>query len=588
MDTTRTGRSGDPQPSFRFCTSCGQPAAAGSFCAHCGTPLSAPLGPADTVALPRVPGQPVAPSREADPAPAEATAEHVRQDDDRGVAAPIAQQQPETLGLAWQDEEDEVARPRRSLTRRQGVLAAAALVAVVALVAAALVGTRYLAGGDLRAALASSARDFNGVVEPLAAATSVDQVTTAAGGAEAAAGRVDSALDRLGALSGPEETSVRAQLEAETAVLVALVQLAEVGSDPLTSWGAAHADLTAALESERTSRAQLARFHQDAARSLADTDLMLTKVTAAVGPALVEDATAEATRLLTSLEAARTTADLRRLGDAAAPDQAAVAAAAQGLPSGEGKQVLTGYAAALDALSGLSKIDAESTGGWGGTRASLARTFGQVAAAAGSAGGASVRGALESALDSADEVVQKAAAAVRDWKAKTEAAVKARQSDLEDLQSYSSFFRSQAKTYEQLRQDLSTFTKRVEDPAASVSYYEGYTFLSQAAQDRQDVRDLMVGMDAPAGVRSAHQEVIGAVDRAIAAVQSAYDGLEQSQDCYYEDCPYYRDTPGWQRFQAESDAISKSYTRAMQRWEAAVAAEKVTVTNRALPAKPNV
>ena len=96
-------------------------------------------------------------------------------------------------------------------------------------------------------------------------------------------------------------------------------------------------------------------------------------------------------------------------------------------------------------------------------------------------------------------------------------------------------------------------------------------------------------MDVPAGVRDAHQDMVSAIDRAISAVQSAYDGLEQSQDCNDTDeCPYYRDTPGWAWFQSESDAISKQYTQAMTAWEAAAGAEKAAINNRALPAKPQV
>ena len=203
--------------------------------------------------------------------------------------------------------------------------------------------------------------------------------------------------------------------------------------------------------------------------------------------------------------------------------------------------MLTGYAAALGALADLSKINAESAGGWTGTRAKLAQTFGQVAAAAGSTGGANVRVVLGSALDGADKVIGAAAAAIADWKAKTDAAIKDRQTDTESLEECASFFRSQAKTFEQLRQDLSGFTARVEDPNADVSYGEAYEFLSQAAIDRRNVRDTMVAMDVPAGVRGAHQDIVSAIDRAISAVQSAYDGLEQSQDCNDTDeCPYYR------------------------------------------------
>lgn len=587
MDSSKLGGT-HPIDAVRgaFCTGCGRAAGTGRFCAHCGTELLS-SGDAHQVLPSQQDGREAPTALLSSAAPTNSTYEGAESDPEQWTTSMLAgdDQSSDQFGFRYADEPAPV---DAAAPVRRGRTLIAAAVAVVAVIAAAVLGYGYLSGSAVRTALAGSTEPFNRVINSVAAAKDSSEVAQAADTAQAATRRIDNQLRALSSADGEEAGAVRAQLEAEKGVLVAVAGLTQVASEPLTTWGDAHEDLTAALKTEDDTRADLARHQNEAAGKLADTGAMLSKLTAAVGPALVEDATAESTRLLKSLQAAASTADLRKLGDAASPEQAAVAAAAQALPAGDGKQVLTGYATALDALAALSKLDAENTGGWGGTRARLAQTFGQVAAAAGSTGGSNVRVVLDTALGSADKVVQKAAAAIADWKAKTDAAVKARQSDLENLQSYSSFFRSQAKTYEQLRQDLSTFVARVEDPTADVSYYEAYTFLSQAAQDRQDVRDLMVGMDVPPGARSAHQEVLGAIDRAIAAVQSAYDGLEQSQDCYYDDCPYYRDTAGWQRFQSESDAISKSYTGAIQRWEAAVAAEKVSVTNRALPAKPAV
>ena len=63
-----------------------------------------------------------------------------------------------------------------------------------------------------------------------------------------------------------------------------------------------------------------------------------------------------------------------------------------------------------------------------------------------------MRVVLGSALDGADKFSGAAAAATADWKARTDAAIKDRQTDTESLEEYASFFRSQAKTNEQLRQ----------------------------------------------------------------------------------------------------------------------------------------
>jgi hypothetical protein len=320
---------------------------------------------------------------------------------------------------------------------------------------------------------------------------------------------------------------------------------------------------------------------------LASTGPLLARVAAAVGPALVEDATDESTRLLKSLGEAKTTTDLRKLGDAAAPEQAAVAAAAEALPTGKGKQVLAGYSAALAALSQLSEVTAENTSGWPATRAELARTFGEVAAGA-SAAGANVRVVLDGALSSSDAVVEAAARGITDWQARSEAAEKARTADTQALSEYAAAFRTTTKSYQQLREDLSEHLRRGEDLANNVTYGEDYAFLSTAIAERRYVRDQLISTDAPAAVEGAHAAVISAIDRSITAVQSAYDGLEQSQDCYYsEDCTYYLDTPGWQRFLSESRGSARRTAR-LERLGRRHGRGEGGIDQRVPPAKPDL
>ena len=556
----------------RFCTSCGLAAGQGQFCGACGNalppalyaaiPTQPEMGEQETIVLQR-------PVIDLDDRPTQST---------------------ELLpGVDWADEEPVVdgGTPFRRLDRRKGALIGGGVLVAGALIAGGITGQQYLADGDVRRALDSASTDFNGVVRALASASDLPQVTAAAEGADAAASRLQRVADGL---NGDDRmrTAVRAQVESERAVLLSVAQLSTLASDPLKTWGAAHADLTQAMTAEQETRQALSGLDSGAVQDLASTAPVLSKVAAAVGPALVEDATDESTRLLKSLDSVAKTADLRKLGDAAAPEQVAVAAAAKALPEGDGRQVLTGYSSALASLAGLSKLTAESTGGWAATRAELAQTFGQVAASAGTSG-ANVRVVLDSALNSADGVVAAATAGIADWKAKTDAAVKARSADAEALSTYTSSFRAATKSYEQLRQDLSAHLKRGEDLANNVTYNEDYAFLSMAIAERRGVRDQLISSDVPAPVEGAHSAVVAAIDRSISAVQAAYDGLEQSQDCdYTEDCTYYMDTPGWQRFLSESDGISKAYSSAISKWDGAVASAKVTIEARKLPAKPEL
>jgi hypothetical protein len=79
---------------------------------------------------------------------------------------------------------------------------------------------------------------------------------------------------------------------------------------------------------------------------------------------------------------------------------------------------------------------------------------------------------------------------------------------------------------------------------------------------------------------------VGVVDDAIAALQSAYDGAADSDNCL-SSC-YYKDTPGWKRFSSESTRITNAYRAADQHWHAAVVGAESAASLRELPVKPTV
>jgi hypothetical protein len=87
-------------------------------------------------------------------------------------------------------------------------------------------------------------------------------------------------------------------------------------------------------------------------------------------------------------------------------------------------------------------------------------------------------------------------------------------------------------------------------------------------------------------MKAEHDELVGLMGRAIDAVQSAYDSVDQTYECV-EDC-YFRDMPAFRRFSSESAEISKDFGPAVKAWESAAGAAKATVENRPLPAKPEV
>jgi hypothetical protein len=436
-------------------------------------------------------------------------------------------------------------------------------------------------GDGLTAALNVSRTAFNDVAHSLTAATSAEQVDDGAAGTITAVARINTVLKELGSASGPKETAVRDQLVSEQALLLALGKLDGIAAEPLKTWGESHAGVTTAAAAESNSRAVLRRYDPDAARSLADTGILLTKITTAVSPALVKDVTDEATRLLNRLQAAKNTGELRGLGRAAATNVTAVTAAANELPSGDGKQVLKGYVTAVRAFAGLSKIDAEHSSSWTPTRTTLAKTFGDMARAAGSPSGDSVQLSLNSALAAADAVVRRASAALLDWKTRTAAAIKARTTHVAALESYAASVRTAAATYTQQRRSLSRHL------AKEVNYSEDSVFLAQALNARRNVHSALESAGVPGGLTTAHQNLVAPVERSISSLQAGYAVLQEFESCYFG-CTFYRDSSRWKQFVSASKGPDTTFAAALTSWESAVAAERTELASRPLPPKPLV
>lgn len=535
-----------------FCTGCGTPAGSGRFCGSCGAPLAQQQ--ATTQVLP------------------------VQRDAEAGFLGDAPAEDDVLVA-----EHEDVSVPRRSPMRAR-VLAVVGLVTAL-LAAGAVVGVRYVGGAGERRAVEDSAAAFNGVLRSFSAAGTTEEVSLAAGKAEEGAERLAGVLRRLAGEDGQQARLIRSHVEAEAALLTALAALGPVDERPLETWGASHAALEEAMQGESRTRERLARRDADAVAGLEEPEAVMTGVTTTVGGVLAEDAVRQASALVARLDAAALTADLRKVGDAAGAEAPAVADATAALGGTDQAEVLSGYGALVTALAPLSRIDGESTGAWKSVRQAVSTAVGAVVAAGGGST-SGLRTELPAALASVDGVLKTADAKMADWKAAHAAAAEARKDDSAELASYVDFFRTQTKGYEQLREDLSAFFDRVEDPNAGVTYYEAFGFLSQATQDRQSVRDVLNGTSVPDEVRAEHDAVVAVVDRAIGAVQAAYDGASQASDCI-EYC-YYRDTPGWEVFQTQSEKISKDYAAALRAWDAASAAAKTTIAKRPLPAKPEV
>jgi hypothetical protein len=488
------------------------------------------------------------------------------------------------LGGQADAHEHPVALGRRLPSRRLGVMAGVGAIALVLLLVAGLALTRYLGGGTTREALTASTRDFTAVVSAMTAATSAEEVAAAARTAPAAAERIDGQLRLLGRPDDAGSRAVADQLTAESQLLRALSGLAALSTEPMQTWGAAHKPLTDAMEREKATRGVFAAHEADRAAQLPDTAAMMTAVTSAVGTSLADTAVTQAGDLLKALGSASTTADLREAAGRAAAEQTAVSSVLPALSDQTGRPTLAAYSRALAALAGLASLDGDNTAAWGPARAELTAALGALSGAG--AEGAALSTQSTTALAAVDALVTRAAGQIADWKAAHEAAIADRNSDAAAMTAYVDNVRAEVKGYELLRNDLQAFFNRVEDPNVTVYYFEAYSELYQAEESRREVRDRLASMSVSEGMRAEHNALVAVLTRAIAAVQAGYDGVSQADDCY--DYCYYRDTPGYARFQTESDGITKAYASAVKDWESTSGAVTASIKNRELPAKPTV
>ena len=142
------------------------------------------------------------------------------------------------------------------------------------------------------------------------------------------------------------------------------------------------------------------------------------------------------------------------------------------------------------------------------------------------------------------------------------------------------------KRYSAQRENLGDWLDAVEDPNAAINESDAYTKLSDAGQQRGEVRDAMNVLSVPREMQESHSRLVTMIDDGIEAVSEAYDGLVDADSCYTT-C-FYRDTSGWKFFHAESERITKEYAEALTAWNDAVTASQREIEGRKLPAKPVV
>lgn len=392
---------------------------------------------------------------------------------------------------------------------------------------------------------------------------------------------------RSGGLQQAAQLVVAAQVE----YLEALRPLADVEPDDLSDWpglATSLADATASLDS-----AMAALTAADAAAvgdANTDASAATLSVETAVALATADKATLLVERSIQRMASAVQLADVRAAASRAEESNTELRAALEtleGLADAEATQErLSLQAAFLDGLAGLQALTAENLGAWDALQVSLTEQSDQMVAGLGlkAADRATLAAELREMRASVGLRVSTAQRRLAAWRRDVREAERQRDEELAALAAYESGYRTQMERYNDLRDNTADFTERIREDYG-VTYDEAYSAFYDGISQREEVREAMNALSPPDSVRSNHLAVVGVIDDAIAAMQAAVDGLADSQFCYY--C-YYEDTPGWHRFQDESDRITDEFASVTSSWDAAVSSRRAELEDLKLPARPEV
>jgi hypothetical protein len=194
--------------------------------------------------------------------------------------------------------------------------------------------------------------------------------------------------------------------------------------------------------------------------------------------------------------------------------------------------------------------------------------------------------ALANGQAQVEAVIRRGARRLSKWRRAVVRVRRQRSGELAVISSYSTSIQSYLDQYGSLRSQLDDWIALVDSDG--VSFDEAYDFLAEASSSRSSIRQGIAALDAPAALASTHNDFLSVVDQAIAAVDSAYDGVIEYEFDFDYEYGNYKETPGWQTFKRQSEEIAGRYESASASLEDLVAAEKHKVERRALPPKPTV
>jgi hypothetical protein len=194
---------------------------------------------------------------------------------------------------------------------------------------------------------------------------------------------------------------------------------------------------------------------------------------------------------------------------------------------------------------------------------------------------------IAAATENARGVIQTGARKLARWRRQVARIKHETKGELAAMNSYATSMRGYLATYDGLRSSMDEWIQKVDSEGAT--FEESYDFLASASSARAAVRQNIAALDAPAALATAHNNFLGVLDSAVAAVDSAYTGIgEYESDFFGERYVDYKDTPGWQTFRSESERVSEEYGSARATLESSILQEQRKIERRHLPPKPEV
>jgi hypothetical protein len=172
------------------------------------------------------------------------------------------------------------------------------------------------------------------------------------------------------------------------------------------------------------------------------------------------------------------------------------------------------------------------------------------------------------------------------WVEERDAAAGSVFSALAAVNAYANPMRDLLGRYSGLRSDLDNWTDQLDLRVVYLS--EALLVVGEAASDRRDVGNQMRALNPPQALAAAHASLVGVLDEAASAMESAYEGL----NIYVYD-PFWaytdvRQTPGWSTFVIASDRISGSYETAVNSWNTAYDQEVNRIRTTMIPERPEL